>query len=537
MFLYLRTVPIVLICISLPLWNKISFVGATSSSAVSSCNSKTGEGCLDANQTNGAQKYQQENDDVSEPIDLDVSTAHRTTSSHGITKMNSRKGVSKKKKKKHKTEKEKTKKKTRKTKGQKDEAKKKLPFGVWWFAPFFSGGGYCSEAIGFALALHNHVQLKITHHGDSVNTRFMQGLPIRTSKLLRRLNEEKANPETNVVICHSEPGAWNPPRYETSLCPPEEEPLYSIGRTMFETHTIPSEWMQRCNNMDEIWVPTEFHRNTFVNAGVVKSKVFVIPEPVDVDRFNPATVSADANLGWFSKLMTAITPNAHPAQDSFTFLSIFKWEQRKGWDVLLSAYIQQFSAVDSVSLLLLTNKFHTEDNLVAKVKQFVANQVEQHQHDNPMWLPPTINLIDTHVPEEELVVLYKSVDCFVLPSRGEGWGRPHVEAMAMGLPVIATNWSGPTAFLNEDNGYPLHIDGLATVTEGPYRKHHMWAVPSLEHLKSLMKEVVENPNAARLKGELARRSMVEKFSPKVVADLTINRLAQIGKHLKEEGIL
>lgn len=39
---------------------------------------------------------------------------------------------------------------------------------------------------------------------------------------------------------------------------------------------------------------------------------------------------------------------------------------------------------------------------------------------------------------------YKAGDAFVLPTRGEGWGRPHVEAMSMGLPVISTNWSGIT---------------------------------------------------------------------------------------------
>ena len=43
----------------------------------------------------------------------------------------------------------------------------------------------------------------------------------------------------------------------------------------------------------------------------------------------------------------------------------------------------------------------------------------------------------------------------MLPSRGEGWGRPHVEAMAMGLPVIATNWSGTTAYLDVEVGYPI----------------------------------------------------------------------------------
>lgn len=41
----------------------------------------------------------------------------------------------------------------------------KLPFGLWWFGPFFSGGGYSSEAIAFADALVPRIKLRITHHG------------------------------------------------------------------------------------------------------------------------------------------------------------------------------------------------------------------------------------------------------------------------------------------------------------------------------------------------------------------------------------
>lgn len=48
-------------------------------------------------------------------------------------------------------------------------------------------------------------------------------------------------------------------------------------------------------------------------------------------------------------------------------------------------------------------------------------------------------------------------DCFVLPTRGEGWGMPLLEAMAYGRPVIATDWSAHTDFMTEDVAYPLRV--------------------------------------------------------------------------------
>jgi hypothetical protein len=43
-----------------------------------------------------------------------------------------------------------------------------------------------------------------------------------------------------------------------------------------------------------------------------------------------------------------------------------------------------------------------------------------------------------------------------------------VEAMAMALPVIATNWSGPTEYMTETNSYPLRMDGLVEIDEGAF---------------------------------------------------------------------
>lgn len=55
---------------------------------------------------------------------------------------------------------------------------------------------------------------------------------------------------------------------------------------------------------------------------------------------------------------------------------------------------------------------------------------------------PRLYVVSSHLSDAEFPRWYAAADAFVLPSRGEGWGRPHVEAMSMGLPVIATNWSG-----------------------------------------------------------------------------------------------
>ena len=94
-------------------------------------------------------------------------------------------------------------------------------------------------------------------------------------------------------------------------------------------------------------------------------------------------------------------------------------------------------------------------------------------------------VLEPGLSQRSLEALYRRADVLAMPTRGEGWGRPHVEAMASGTPVIATNWSGPTAFLTESNGYPLSIDGLELVGgDGPFADHQ-WAAPSPSHLAEL----------------------------------------------------
>ncbi|XP_072981764.1 uncharacterized protein [Typha angustifolia] len=401
---------------------------------------------------------------------------------------------------------------------------------VRWMAPFVSGGGYSSEAWSYVTALDAHIKdpnfkLQIEQHGDLESIEFWLGLPEESRALALKLYNTRCDLSKSIVICHSEPGAWFPPLFQTLPCPPGgyEEPVFVIGRTMFETDRLTPEHVKRCNKMDAIWVPTEFHVSTFVQSGVDPSKVVKVVQPIDVDFFDPAKHEALV-LPVGDPVLVSKRSNysSSSTRKEIVFLSIFKWEQRKGWDVLLRAFLEEFSNSDGVALHLLISAYHSDKDFSSKIHNFVDESGMKEPISG--WAP--IHVIDSHIPQSDLPRLYKAADAFVLPSRGEGWGRPIVEAMAMALPVIATNWSGPTEYLTEENGYPLGVDQMSQVMEGPF-KGHLWAEPSSDRLRILMRHVVSNREEASRRGRRAREDMITRFSPKVVARLVADRIQEM----------
>lgn len=361
-------------------------------------------------------------------------------------------------------------------------------------------------------------RLAIEHHGDLESLEFWEGLPHDMKNLASELYQNQCRMNETIVICHSEPGAWYPPLFETFPCPPSSYHDFKsvIGRTMFETDRVNDEHVERCNRMDYVWVPTEFHKSTFVQSGVHPSKVVKIVQPVDVEFFDPVRYKP-LDLASRAKLVLG-----SGVRKSFVFLSVFKWEYRKGWDVLLKSYLKEFSQDDRVALYLLTNPYHTDRDFGNKILDFV----ESSDMVEPVSGWASVYVIDTHIASREFPRVYRAADAFVLPSRGEGWGRPLVEAMSMALPVIATNWSGPTEFLTEDNSYPLPVDRMSEVIEGPF-KGHLWAEPSEDKLRVFMRQVMDNLTEATAKGRKARDDMIRRFSPEIVADIVADHIQNI----------
>jgi len=273
---------------------------------------------------------------------------------------------------------------------------------------------------------------------------------------------------------------------------------YRIGYTMLEVDGIPENWVLQANAMDEIWVPSHFNKRTFVESGV-HVPVHVMPLGVNFDYFNPR--------------IRGFRPSPR-----YTFLSVFEWGERKAPEILLRAYHRAFDCDDEVLLLL---KIRNTDPGVNVRRQIQALNL-------PEQGPPVAILHNQDFPVHQLGALYRSADCFVLPTRGEGWGLPILEAMACGLPVVATDWSAQTEFMNEDNTYPLHVKKLIPAkAKCPYYEGFRWAQPDEEHLVYLLRYVYEHREEAADKGARASKDAETRWTWRHAAERIRERLLDI----------
>lgn len=258
---------------------------------------------------------------------------------------------------------------------------------------------------------------------------------------------------------------------------------YKIGYTMLEVDGLPKEWVRQANLMNEVWVSSAFNKETFRDSGVTVP-INVIPLGVDPAYFS-----------------TSI--KGHKLENHFTFLSIFEWGERKAPELLLRAFSDEFNVNEPVSLLCKVNNFDPSIDVKEQISKLNLRQ-------NGGRIVIAENQI---LQRYELGVLYRSADCFVLPTRGEGWGMPILEAMACGLPVIATNWSSQTDFMTVNNSLPLEVESLIpAVAKCPYYQGFNWANPSYEHLRYLMRWVFEHQDEARAIGQRAAADAASQWT-------------------------
>jgi GT2 family glycosyltransferase len=274
---------------------------------------------------------------------------------------------------------------------------------------------------------------------------------------------------------------------------------YKIGFTMLEVDGFPKEWVEQASRMDEVWVPSEFNRRGFQDCGLARP-VHVMPLGVDEHYFHPGI---------------AAYPN--PAGE-FIFLALFEWGERKEPSLLLRAFNAEFSASEPVRLLC---KVMNKD-VGVRVKEEIRRLRLRAAGGKVSYL------FNLEFPHYQLGALYRSADAFVSASRGEGWNMPLMEAMACGLPAIATDWGASQEFFHSGIGYPLRVRRLVPArAKCPYYDGFRWAEPDAEHLRQLLRQIYEQRDEARARGQVAAREMAARWTWKAAAQRIVERLTAI----------
>jgi len=243
----------------------------------------------------------------------------------------------------------------------------------------------------------------------------------------------------------------------------------NIQWIVFESTLIPGDILATLHGADQVWTPSEWGRITLVANGIRNEKIRVVPEGVNGRIFH--------NYG--KKPWTNTRP--------FRFLMVGKYEQRKSFDETLDAFAQVHGNHPDIELVIKSSYFTNHDQKLQQLQKKITSLGLNN-----------VTLLWGGMEVDKLAELYRSCDIFVLPSKGEGWGLPLLEAAASGMPIITTFYSGHTEFLNPIRSSVVDVDYVMTEIACPeYCSYYsstngswgQWARPDIFSIANCMQGV------------------------------------------------
>jgi glycosyltransferase involved in cell wall biosynthesis len=294
---------------------------------------------------------------------------------------------------------------------------------------------------------------------------------------------------------------------------------YNIGWWPWELSNWPKGWEAAFHLIDEVWAGSEFSYEMYnkalkqfeVRHGLKKS-CRLMPLAVSIDRLtNSKTKYTKKYFGLPEK--------------SFLFLYAFDFSshlKRKNPTALVHAFSKAFppnlkTQNPPVGLILKVMNVNPKDPNWIKLESLCSQD-------------PRIQLLIKTLDRPEVLGLIKVCDAYVSPHRAEGFGRTLAEAMLMGKPVVATNYSGNTFFMHPEYTLPVKFD-LEVMDYGDYHfitkeDEAVWASPNIDHLAFQLQKAVgyrEDPTFFKNVINYAE----QLFSPEKIGKKMIARLSEI----------
>jgi glycosyltransferase involved in cell wall biosynthesis len=266
-----------------------------------------------------------------------------------------------------------------------------------------------------------------------------------------------------------------------------------VAYLAWEESVFPEHFVTECNKqLHAMFVTSEHVAKVFRYSGV---SIPIINISEGIDHILEHKALTKYNLNTTKK---------------FKFLHISSAQKRKGVDVLIDAYLNEFNNNEDVSLIL-----KIFPNYDSQISEALA-KYDKNIH------PEIILIEDGQLSDQQILSIYNQCNCLVAPSRAEGFGLPMAEAMALGLPLITTRYSGQLDFCNEDNC--LLIDYKLQKSDSHLEiPNSLWAEPDVTDLQKNMRYIFENIDSQKVKNMIDN---AKKISINLKWSNTANKLLE-----------
>ncbi len=276
---------------------------------------------------------------------------------------------------------------------------------------------------------------------------------------------------------------------------------YNIGYWPWELSRWPDQAMPAFTFVDEVWAASRF-----------TAEALAARSPVPVRHMPPAVVLPERRD--YGRRHFGLP------EGSFLFvltLDFHSFLQRKNPFATIAAFRRAFPGTER------------DAGLVIKAMNV--------RDDDPDWRrltaladeDPRISLITGTMSRAEVIGLVAECDCYLSLHRAEGFGRGPAEAMALGKPVIVTDYSGTRDFCRPDTAFPVGCRMVEVGAEAYlFPQGQVWAEPDIDEAAAHMRQLARDPGLGRAVGEVARHYMETHHGLATVGRAYAARLAELG---------
>jgi GT2 family glycosyltransferase/glycosyltransferase involved in cell wall biosynthesis len=362
------------------------------------------------------------------------------------------------------------------------------PFGINVFGPFAATSGLGTAARGILRAIQS-VGIATELHIFDVSRAVPRITPAERAR--------RPTFRCNLLLANADQIARLTALYPTG----HFDDAYNIAVWAWELAAFRPDWHMSFGPLDEVWTNSDFEMDSI--GSIAPVPVHKIRLPVEAVHASPAD----------GREMFGIP------RDRLVFLVAFdvgSTSARKNPLMVIEAFREAFAADENVFLVI---KFHS-----TAIEPAITRQLTRALRgaENVLVMADLLS-------DPDMALLRAACDVLVSAHRSEGFGLNIAEFMALGKPVIATNYSGNLEFFDESVGYPVDYD-LAEVEAqaGPYMPFYVWADPRKDSLIAQLRSVYQDQAGAWARGAAAAERMRLQFSATQIGHEIRRRLQSIG---------